>query len=161
MKFWEIKFLGSICEVIEKIGLKDGMIIFFYYYFCEGDYVMNLVLVEIVVMGLKNILIVFSLIVNVYEFLIEYIKNGVVINIIFFGLRDKVGVVILVGIMENFVVICLYGGWVWVVVVGDIYIDVVFLGVLSLDVYGNVNGIKGKVICGFFGYVMVDVKYVD
>lgn len=39
-------------------------------------------------------------------------------------------------------------------------IDVVFFGVLFCDEFGNVNGYIGKVCCGFFGYVIVDVDNV-
>ena len=157
----ETKLLGSIREAIEKTGLKDGMTISFHHHFREGDYVMNLVLAEIAAMGLKNISIAPSSIANVHEPLIEHIKNGVVTNITFSGLRDKVGAAISAGIMENPVVIRSHGGRARAVAAGDIHIDVAFLGAPSSDAYGNANGTKGKATCGSLGYAMVDAKYAD
>lgn len=37
----------------------------------------------------------------------------------------------------------------------------VFIGVFCCDEFGNVNGFKGKFNCGLFGYVKVDVEYVE
>lgn len=71
----------SIEEVIKKFGLKDGMIIFFYYYMRNGDIVVNEVLDIIVKMGIKDFILVFSLLFFCYGFVIDYIKSGVVIGI--------------------------------------------------------------------------------
>lgn len=155
------KLLSSIREAIEKTGLKDGMTISFHHHFREGDYVMNMVLEEIANMGIKNISIAPSSIANVHEPLIDHIKNGVVTNITSSGLRDKVGAAISSGIMENPVVIRSHGGRARAIAVGDIHIDVAFLGAPSSDAYGNANGTKGKATCGSLGYAMIDAKYAD
>lgn len=155
------KLVGSLREVIEKTGLKDGMTISFHHHFREGDYVMNMVMQEIADMGIKNISIAPSSIANVHEPLIKHIKNGVVTNITSSGLRDKVGAAISEGIMENPVVIRSHGGRARAIAAGDIHIDIAFLGAPSSDVYGNANGTIGKATCGSLGYAMVDAKYAD
>lgn len=155
------KLLGSIREAIEKVGLKDGMTISFHHHFREGDYVMNMVMDEIANMGFKDISIAPSSIANVHEPLIDHIKNGVVTNITSSGLRDKVGAAISEGIMDNPVVIRSHGGRAAAIASGRIKIDVAFLGAPSSDAYGNVNGTKGKAICGSLGYAMIDAKYAD
>ncbi len=157
----EEKLLGSIREAIEKVGLKDGMTISFHHHFREGDYVMNMVLEEIADMGFKNISIAPSSIANVHEPLIEHIKNGVVTNITSSGLRDKLGAAISEGIMENPVVIRSHGGRAAAIASGQVKIDVAFLGSPSSDAYGNVNGTRGKAVCGSLGYAMIDAKYAD
>jgi citrate lyase subunit alpha/citrate CoA-transferase len=157
----DTKLLGSLREAIEKTGLKDGMTISFHHHFREGDFVMNMVMAEIAAMGIKNLSIAPSSIANVHEPLIEHIKNGVITNITSSGLRDKVGAAISEGIMENPVVIRSHGGRARAIAAGDIHIDVAFLGAPSSDVYGNVNGTKGKATCGSLGYAMIDAKYAD
>ncbi len=155
------KLVGSIREAIEKTGLKDGMTVSFHHHFREGDFVMNMVMEEIANMGFKDISIAPSSIANVHEPLIEHIKNGVVTNITSSGLRDKLGAAISSGIMENPVVIRSHGGRAAAIARGDIKIDVAFLGAPSSDAYGNVNGTKGKAVCGSLGYAMIDAKYAD
>lgn len=157
----EKKLLGSIREAIEKTGLKDGMTISFHHHFREGDYVINMVMDEIAKMGIKNLSIAPSSIANVHEPLIDHIKNGVVTNITSSGLRDKLGAAISSGIMENPVVIRSHGGRARAIASGDVKIDVAFIGAPSSDEYGNVNGTKGKAVCGSLGYAMVDAKYAD
>lgn len=155
------KLLGSIREAIEKTGLKDGMTISFHHHFREGDYVINMVLDEIAKMGIKNLSIAPSSLANVHEPVIEHIKNGVVTNITSSGLRDKIGAAISEGIMDNPVVIRSHGGRARAIATGDIKIDVAFLGAPSSDIYGNINGTKGKATCGSLGYAMIDAKYAD
>lgn len=68
---------------------------------------------------------------------------------------------ILKGILVEFVNIYFYGGCVYLVKLGELKIDVVFLGVFCCDKFGNVNGFIGKSKCGLLGYVCVDVEYVN
>lgn len=157
----ESKLVGSLREVIEKTGLKDGMTISFHHHFREGDYVLNMVMDEIAAMGIKNLSIAPSSIANVHAPLIEHIKNGVVTNITSSGLRDELGGAISEGILENPVVLRSHGGRAQAIASGEIKIDVAFLGSPSSDEYGNVNGTKGKAICGSLGYAKVDAKYAD
>lgn len=86
------------------------MIILFYYVFCGGDKVVNMVVVKLVEMGFCDFILVFSLLIDVYWLLIEYIKNGVICQIYIFGLCGKLGEEIFVGLMENLVQIYFYGG---------------------------------------------------
>lgn len=157
----EEKLLGSIKEAIEKTGLKDGMTISFHHHFREGDKVMNMVLEEISKMGIKNLSLASSSIANVHEPLIEHIKNGVITNITSSGLRDKVGLAISQGIMENPVVIRSHGGRARAIEEGTIHIDVAFLGASSADAYGNANGSSGKAVCGSIGYAKIDAEFAD
>ena len=157
----ESKMRDSIKEVIIESGLKDGMTISFHHHFREGDKVLNLVLAEIAQLGIKNLSLASSSISNVHEPLIEHIKNGVITNITSSGLRDKVGAAISNGIMENPVVIRSHGGRARAIEMGDIHIDVAFLGAPSADEYGNSNGTHGKANCGSLGYARLDAQFAD
>lgn len=161
IKLGDDKLVGSLREAIEKTGLKDGMTISFHHHFREGDYVLNMVMDEIAAMGIKDLTIAPSSIANVHEPLIEHIKNGVVTNITSSGLRDKVGAAVSDGIMKNPVVLRSHGGRAQAIASGEIKIDVAFIGAPSSDAYGNINGTKGKAICGSLGYAKVDARYAD
>lgn len=134
--------------------------VFFYYVFCGGDLIVNMVMDVIVKMGFKNLILVFSFLSDCYVLLVEYICQGVVICIYIFGLCGLLVEEIFCGLLVELVQIYFYGGCVYLVQSGELNIDVVFFGVLFCDEFGNVNGYIGKVCCGFFGYVMVDVDNV-
>ncbi|AMC94159.1 citrate lyase subunit alpha [Erysipelothrix larvae] len=157
----ESKLRDSIREVILETGLKDGMTISFHHHFREGDQVLNMVMDEIAALGIKNLSLASSSIANVHAPLIDHIKNGVITNITSSGLRDKVGAAISSGIMENPVVIRSHGGRARAIEMGDIHIDVAFLGAPSCDHYGNANGSHGKATCGSLGYAKVDAEFAD
>ncbi|MFV0379410.1 MAG: citrate lyase subunit alpha [Anaerorhabdus sp.] len=157
----EKKLFNSIREVIIDSGLKDGMTISFHHHFREGDKVLNLVMSEIAKLNIKNLTLASSSIANAHEPIIEHIKNGVITNITSSGLRDKVGAAISNGIMENPVVIRSHGGRARAIEMGDIKIDVAFLGASSSDEYGNANGSHGKATCGSLGYAKVDAEFAE
>ena len=157
----ETKLRDSIKDVIIETGLKDGMTISFHHHFREGDKVLNMVLEEIAKLGIKNLSLASSSIANVHAPLIDHIKNGVITNITSSGLRDKVGAAISNGVMENPVVIRSHGGRARAIEMGDIHIDVAFLGAPSADEYGNANGSHGKATCGSLGYAKVDAQFAD
>ncbi|QIK56940.1 citrate lyase subunit alpha [Erysipelothrix sp. HDW6A] len=157
----ESKLRDSIKDVIIESGLKDGMTISFHHHFREGDLLLNTVLDEIAALGIKGLTLASSSIANVHEPLIEHIKNGVITNITSSGLRDKVGAAISQGIMENPVVIRSHGGRARAIEMGDIVIDVAFLGASSADAYGNANGSHGPAACGSIGYARVDAEFAN
>lgn len=157
----ESKLRDSIKDVIIESGLKDGMTISFHHHFREGDLLLNTVLDEIAALGIKDLTLASSSIANVHEPLIEHIKNGVITNITSSGLRDKVGAAISQGIMENPVVIRSHGGRARAIEMGDIVIDVAFLGASSADAYGNANGSHGPAACGSIGYARVDAEFAN
>ncbi len=157
----ETKLRNSIRDVIIETGLKDGMTISFHHHFREGDCLLNIVLDEISDLGIKNLTLASSSIANVHEPIIGHIKNGVITNITSSGLRDKVGAAISQGIMDNPVVIRSHGGRARAIEMGDIVIDVAFLGASSSDAYGNANGSHGPAACGSLGYAKVDAEFAN
>lgn len=157
----ETKLRSSLRDVIIETGLKDGMTISFHHHFREGDSLLNEVLDIIADLGIKNLTLASSSIANVHEPLIDHIKNGVITNITSSGLRDKVGAAISQGIMENPVIIRSHGGRARAIEMGDIVIDVAFLGASSSDAYGNANGSHGPAACGSLGYARVDAEFAN
>lgn len=153
----------KVCENLEdaiiRSGLKDGFTISFHHAFRGGDNVLNLVLDTISNMGFKNLTISSSSLASVHDELIKHIKSGVVTKIYTSGLRSALGEAISNGLMDEPVHIHSHGGRVHLIKTGEIKIDVAFLGVCSIDYFGNATGQRGKNVCGSLGYAMIDAKY--
>lgn len=159
----ESKLLSTIDEVIEKVGLKDGMSISFHHHFRNGDYVMKLVMERVQAKGIKDITILNSSLAPCHEFLVEMIEDGTVTAIETSGLRDRLGKYLTMnpGKLKRPVVIRSHGGRARAIVTGEAHIDVAFMGVPTCDARGNATGRKGKSACGALGYAMVDAHYAD
>ena len=144
-----------------KSDLKDGMTISFHHHFRSGDYILNMVMDVISNLGIKDLTIASSSLTTVHDELIRHIEKGTVSRLITSGLRGKLAEFVSAGKMENPVLFHSHGGRARAVEVGQIKIDVAFLGVPSCDVYGNANGYTGPSACGSLGYAMVDAKHAD
>ncbi|MGL5244810.1 MAG: citrate lyase subunit alpha, partial [Sarcina sp.] len=77
------------------------------------------------------------------------------------GIRGPLADAISNGLMDNPVIIRSHGGRARAIEMGDVKIDVAFLGAPSCDAYGNANGYNGNSFCGSLGYAKVDAEYAD
>ncbi|MDD3903586.1 MAG: citrate lyase subunit alpha [Sphaerochaeta sp.] len=159
------KIVGSLEEAIRLCGLKDGMTISFHHHFRNGDFVVNQVMNTIAGMGIKNLTLAASSLIDIHKPLIEHIKNGVVRRIETSGLRGELAEAISHGLMDVPVVFRSHGGRAAAIETGLVKIDVAFLGAPSCDPFGNANGYsrdndKG-VICGSMGYAKSDAQYAE
>ncbi|OWY39689.1 citrate lyase subunit alpha [Xenophilus sp. AP218F] len=155
----ERKLCASLEEAIRRAGLRDGMTVSFHHAFREGDKVINLVVDELARLGLKNLTLASSSLLNVNAPLIEHIRNGVISQIYTSGMRGKLADAISHGLMEKPVQIHSHGGRVHLLQSGELNIDVAFLGVPCCDAFGNANGSRGKSRCGSLGYAKVDAQF--
>jgi len=155
----ERKLCASLEEAIRQTSLADGMTISFHHAFREGDKVINLVVDTLARMGLKNLTLASSSLLNVNAPLIEHIRNGVISQIYTSGMRGKLADAISHGLMDKPVQIHSHGGRVHLLQSGELKIDVAFLGVPCCDVFGNANGSHGRSRCGSLGYAKVDAQY--
>lgn len=155
------KLCSSLRDAVEKSGLKDGMTISFHHHFRSGDMVLNQVMEVIAEMGIKNLTIAPSSLLDVHAPLVKHIEKGVVSKIHTSGMRGILAQEISAGLMDEPVVIRSHGGRARAIESGDVHIDVAFLGASSCDEYGNANGVKGKAQCGSMGYAMVDASHAD
>lgn len=153
------KLVDTIEQAVLKSGLKDGMTISFHHHFRSGDLIVNMVMDVIARLGIKNLTLASSSLQAVHTPLIKHIKNGVITKIYTSGLRGELAEAISRGLMDNPVLIHSHGGRARAIEMGQIKIDVAFLGVPSSDVYGNANGYTGKSACGSLGYAQVDAQY--
>ncbi len=154
------KLLKSIKDAIQKVELKDGMVISFHHHLRNGDYVLNLVLDEISKMGIKNIEVMASSMTSAHTPLIGHIKSGVVTKLHTSGIRGELGEEISKNnILKNPVVFRSHGGRVRAIESGEVIIDVAFLAAPICDTMGNMNGKLGDSAFGAMGYAFVDAKY--
>jgi citrate lyase subunit alpha/citrate CoA-transferase len=157
----ETKVLASIREAIKAVEFRDGMTISFHHHFREGDYVVNLVMKEIVDMGFKDITIAASSLGQAHDPVAEYIEQGIVTGIQTSGIRGKMGEVVSHGKLKTPAILRSHGGRVRAIESGEVHIDVAFIGAPTSDCMGNARGKGGKSDCGVLGYAVVDSKYAD
>ncbi len=159
------KFLDTIEEAIVESGLKSGMTISFHHHFRNGDYIVNMVMDVIAKMGIGDLVLSASSLIDVHEPLIQHIKNGVVKRIETSGVRGALADAISNGLMDIPIIIRSHGGRARCIASGEVEIDVAFLGVPSCDAFGNANGYARDTtthsVCGSLGYAKVDAQYAN
>lgn len=155
------KLVGSIREVLQKCGIRDGMTVSFHHHFREGDYIVNMVMKEIHEMGIRDITICASSLGKAHDEIVPYIEDGTITNIQTSGVRGKVGRAISEGKLKGLAIMRSHGGRVRAIETGETRIDIAFVGAPTCDEYGNCRGIGGKSDCGVLSYAMVDGDYAD
>lgn len=155
------KVLDSIREAILECNMKDGMTVSFHHHFRDGDYVVNMVMAEIVALGLKDITIAASSLGSAHDTVAEYIEQGIVTGLQTSGIRGRIGEVVSQGKLKTPAILRSHGGRVRAIEEGDVHIDVAFIGAPTCDDYGNARGKGGKSNCGCLSYSVVDSKYAD
>lgn len=157
----ESKVVQSIREAIEGCGLADGMTISFHHHFRDGDYVVNLVMEQIVALGIKDITIAASSMGTAHDPVADYIEQGIVTGLQTSGIRGRMGEVVSNGKLKTPAILRSHGARVRAIESGEVHIDVAFIGAPTADCYGNARGKGGKSDCGVLSYAMVDAKYAD
>lgn len=68
-------------KLMDKLPLKDGMVVSFHHHLRNGDYVLNLVMAEIAKRGYKDVTLVASSIFPCHKPVVEMIEKGIVTQI--------------------------------------------------------------------------------
>jgi len=153
------KLLGSIREAIEEAGLQDGMCISFHHHLRNGDYVLNMVMDVIAEMGIRDLTVNASSLLDCHLPLLEHIKNGVVTGLEANYVGPTLGKEISRGILKKPVVFRTHGGRGGAIDTGAAKIDVAFLAASAADCMGNCNGCMGKSAFGSMGYAIPDAMH--
>ncbi|MBN2627166.1 MAG: citrate lyase subunit alpha, partial [Spirochaetales bacterium] len=122
------KLVDTIEQAVLKTGLKDGMTISFHHHFRSGDFVLNMVMDVISNLGIRDLTIASSSLTSAHDELIRHIEKGTVSRLITSGLRGKLAQFVSAGNMEHPVLFHSHGGRARAIEVGQIKIDVAFLG---------------------------------
>jgi citrate lyase subunit alpha/citrate CoA-transferase len=155
------KIVANLDQVIDAVGLKDGMTISFHHHFRNGDYVLNAVVAAIARKGIHGLTLAPSSLNGINDAIIPFIEAGVITAIETSGARGKLGQMMTAGKLSSPAIIRSHGGRVRALEAGDLKVDVAFIGAPACDTYGNINGVSGKSACGSMGYAMADATYAD
>ena len=153
------KLVGSIREVIEKTGLKDGMTISFHHHMRKGEYVLIMFLMEAAAMGIRDLTVNASSIFDIHEPLIEHIKKGVVTQLECGYMGGRVGKAVSQGILDKPVIFRTHGGRAGDMEKGTSKVDIAFLAAPCADSMGNLSGKYGPSACGSLGYAFTDALH--
>ena len=153
------KVASSLREAIERAGLKDGMTVSFHHHLRNGDYVLNMVMQEIVGMGIGDLTVNASSLFDVHLPLLDHVQSGVVSTIQTDYMAAGLGRAISRGTMANPVQFRTHGGRPSDIARGVTPIDVAFIAAPACDPMGNCSGKYGPSACGSLGYAMADARY--
>jgi len=146
------KVYTNTMKLIEKLDMKDSQTISFHHHLREGDRVMSMVLKALHDAGLRDLTLCSTSIMNCHDFLVDYIKDGMISSLETSGLRGGLGCFISDGGMDNPVVIRSHGSRARAVSDGERGVDVAFLAVSKADELGNATGMIGQNAFGSLGY---------
>lgn len=158
----DTKLVSSIDEVLDKVGLKDGMTVSFHHHMRNGDYVVNQVMEAIARKGIKDIHVAASGLFKCHEPLVRLIEEGVITQITVSTISPgPLAKAITNGKLKHPAVFMSHGGRPRAIESGDLHIDVAFISAPCCDAYGNMNGAYGKSACGVLSYAYADAEYAD
>lgn len=157
----DTKVIDSLEEAIKLTGLKDGMTVSFHHHFRNGDFIVKDVMTKIAEMGFKDITIACSSIGSASDIVAEHIEQGVVTGLQTSGIRGAIGEAVSHGKLKTPAIIRTHGGRVRAIEMGELKIDVAFIGASTSDNQGNASGKGGKSNCGGLGYSAADAKYAS
>lgn len=157
----DTKVIGSIKDALIACEFKDGMTVSFHHHFRDGDYVVNKVMAVIAEMGFRDITIACSSIGSASDPVADYIESGIVTGLQTSGIRGKIGDAVSRGKLKTPAIIRTHGGRVRAIEMGEVKIDIAFIGASSADDQGNASGKGGKSNCGGLAYSDVDARYAN
>ncbi len=152
------KLCKDLDTLLDKLPLRDGMVVSFHHHLRNGDFVLNTVMKEIAKRGYKDITIAASSIFPCHGELVELIEKKVVTKIYAAYISGPVAIAISQGKLENPAVMHTHGGRARIMESGDLEIDIAFIAAPTSDDYGNINGVEGKSACGALGYAHTDAE---
>ena len=155
------KKVYSLNDILDAVGLKDGMTISFHHCLRNGDAVMKYVVDAIAKKGLKDLTLSASSLSKVQDCLLPHFESGVITRIDTSGSRSELGRFIQEGKLAKPAIFRTHGGRARAIETGELHINVAFIAAPRCDKYGNINGVEGKSACGSLGYAMPDAEYAD
>jgi len=152
-----VKFLNSrdsvtIKEAIKKSGLKNGMTISFHHHLREGDEVVLKTLSEIKELGIKNLTLSCTSLLNAHDKIVDYIEDGTITSIHTTGLKAKLAKYVVHKGLKTPVIFRSHGGRARALQEKNINVDVAFISAAAVDSLGNATGSLGKNSFGSLGY---------
>lgn len=155
------KLFYDLDLLLDKLPLKDGMVLSFHHHLRNGDFILNMVMKKIAERGYKGITVAASSIFPCHSSLVELIENKTVTSIYAAYISGPVAEAISNGKLENPAIMHTHGGRSRIMESGDLKVDIAFIGAPTSDDYGNINGVEGKSACGALGYAHTDAEMAE
>ncbi len=157
----QTKVVPSLREAILRAGLRDGMTLSFHHHLRDGDNVLNTVLAECSLMGLKDLTVNASAIMGCHRPLLDFIEDGTVTGIECNFMHANVGRSISRGLLKREVIFRSHGGRPAAMERGESPVHAAFIAASAADAAGNCNGKEGIAAFGSIGYAMPDAEHAD
>lgn len=152
----------SLDDVLDAIGLCDGMTISFHHHYRNGDVVLNLVMKRLEERGVKNLHLAASGLFPCHAPLVDLFDQKVVTSVTTSTFNaGPVAEAISRGRLEGRATLMTHGGRARAIEAGELHIDVAFIAAPVCDRAGNANGTTGPSACGFLSYAYADAQYAD
>lgn len=155
------KLYRDMDALMDKLALKDGMVVSFHHHLRNGDYVLSMVMDEIAKRGYKDITVAASSIFPCHKGLVKYMEDGTVTQIYSGYISGPVAEAISEGKLAKPAIMHTHGGRARIMESGDLKVDFAFIAAPTSDDYGNINGVEGKSACGALGYAQSDAQCAD
>ena len=157
----ESKVRASLKQAIALCEPKDGLTVSFHHHFRNGDFITTQVMQELAALGVKDITVATSSIGRAHNYVAELMEQGIVTGLQTSGIRDGVGEAVSRGKLKTPAILRSHGARVRAIEMGEVHIDIAFIGAPTSDEMGNACGTGGKSDCGVLSYSMVDARYAD
>ncbi len=158
----ESKLVASLDEVLDLVGLKDGMTVSFHHHMRNGDRVVNQVMRAIARKGFHNIHVATSGLFKCHEPLVKLIEDEVITRITVSTISPgPLAKAITNGKLKYPAVFMSHGGRSRAIESGDLHVDVAFIAAPCCDDRGNMNGAFGPSACGVLSYAYADAEYAN
>ena len=155
----EDKVYSNLSDVLKLIDLKEGAVLSFHHHLRNGDEVMNMVMLEVAKLGIKNITLVASSIFEVHQPLVQLIKDKVITKIITAYVAGPVAQAVSEGECQDICIIHSHGYRAYMIASKEVEIDVAFIGAPCSSSLGDCSGSEGPSACGSLGYAVADAMY--
>ncbi|WP_298860890.1 citrate lyase subunit alpha [uncultured Sulfitobacter sp.] len=153
------KHLPDLAAAFDGFGIGDDAILSFHHHYRNGDRLINAVLAEAARRGLRGLTIAPSSLFPVHAPLADYIKNGVIGDVVTDYAKGPAAEAMLSGALRNPVLLQSHGGRARALSTGALTVDVAFVGASLATADGACTGRGGALACGPLGYAMVDAAY--
>ncbi|WP_299028231.1 citrate lyase subunit alpha [uncultured Sulfitobacter sp.] len=153
------KQLRDLPAAFDKFGIGDGATLSFHHHYRNGDRLINAVLEEAARRGLRGLRIAPSSLFPVHAPLAAHVASGVIAEIITDYAKGPAAAAMLSGQLSRPATLQSHGGRARELAVGDLDVDVAFIGASVALTDGTCTGRGGTLPCGPLGYAMVDASY--
>lgn len=148
----------SLEELLDELGVKDGMTLSFHHHLRNGDFVLNLVMTAVQKRGIKNITVAATSLFPCHEPLVAMMEDGTVTKIITSYVSGPVAKAISRGKLKEKALITTHGGRPRSILEGELAIDIAFIAAPAVGEDGAVSGSEGPSACGSLGYAVADAE---